>query len=158
MRYCGNIADAEDVLHDGFIKVIRNIDSFRDRGPGSLEGWMKRIMVNTALNFIRDHSRTKKLFEPETSFEHLLIDVEDRNYFEVLAEKVDSKYLMELICELPPGYRTVFNMYVFESYSHKEIAHTLSCSENTSKSQLSKARQWLRNKLNEHLSKQESLQ
>ena len=156
LRYCGNVADAEDVLHDGFIKIIRNIDTFTDRGAGSFEGWMKRIMVNTALNYIRDNSKSRKLFEPEPAFERLVIVEEEDGYFESLAERIDPKVVMDLILELPHGYRTVFNLYVFESYSHKEIASALNCSENTSKSQLSKARHWLRTRVSEFMIKQEA--
>ena len=149
MRYCGNIQDAEDVLHEGFIKIIRNIQSFKDTGKGSFEGWMRRIMVNTALNYIRDHAKERKILDIDPILDK--IDTgseEDDNHFFELAEKIDPKVVMEMIGELPPGYRTVFNMYVFESYSHKEIAQTLHCSENNSKSQLSKARALLRKKLN----------
>ena len=156
MRYCGNIEDAEDVLHDGFIKIIKHLHTFKPRNNGSFHGWMKRIMVNTALNFIRDKSRVRKLFEPEPAFERISVIEEDDSYFSLLSDKVETKIVMDLICELPNGYRTVFNLYVFESYSHKEIANTLNCSENTSKSQLSKARQWLRNKVNQLVLKQEA--
>lgn len=157
MRYCGNRADAEDVLHDGFIKIIRNIGSFRDRGPGSFEGWMKRIIVNTALNFLRDTSRAKTLFDASAQFDRIVIPDEDDNPFEEMAGKIDPETVMEMICELPKGYRTVFNLYVFESFSHKEIAQTLNCNENTSKSQLSKARQWLRYKVNDFIKHQEAV-
>lgn len=148
MRYCGNIQDAEDVLHEGFIKIIRNIGSFTDRGKGSFEAWMKRIMVNTALNFIRDHARERRF----TDIDPLVEKIEDEhdeedNSFAELAGELSPDTIMEMVCQLPEGYRTVFNLYVFESYSHKEIAQTLGFTENTSKSQLSKARATLRNKL-----------
>ena len=149
MRYCGNIQDAEDVLHEGFIKIIRNIHTYKDKGKGSFEGWMRRIMVNTALNYIRDHAKERKFLDIDNVSEKIdfTYDEEDGPIIE-LAKRVDPKVVMDIICELPPGYRAVFNMYVFESYSHKEIAQMLNCSENTSKSQLSKARAMLRKKLN----------
>ncbi|MFZ4562634.1 MAG: RNA polymerase sigma factor [Bacteroidales bacterium] len=148
-RYCGNREDAEDILHDGFIKIIQKIQTFRMRNDGSLEAWMRRIMVNTALNFLRDRMKEKSFVDIDPILEKL-------NHYD--EEKIDEeeKYLsmgqekiMNLICELPAGYRTVFNMYVFEEYGHKEIAELLQFSENTSKSQLSKARVMLRKKLNQ---------
>ena len=152
LRYCGNIQDAEDVLHEGFIKIIRNLQNFKDKGKGSFEGWMRKIMVNTALNYIRDHAKERKFLDIDPISDKIDFGNEDEdNHFVELAEKVDSQVVMEMICELPPGYRTVFNMYVFESYSHKEIAQILNCSENTSKSQLSKARAMLRKTLNQLL-------
>lgn len=148
-RYCGNREDAEDILHDGFIKIIQKIHTFKMRKDGSLEAWMRRIMVNTALNFLRDRMKEKNFVDIDPILEKL-------NHYD--EEKIDEeeKYLnmgqekiMNLICELPAGYRTVFNLYVFEEYGHKEIAELLQFSENTSKSQLSKARAMLRKKLNQ---------
>jgi RNA polymerase sigma-70 factor, ECF subfamily len=150
LRYCGNIQDAEDVLHEGFIKIIRNLQSFKDKGKGSFEGWTRKIMVNTALNFIRDHAKERKFLDIEPLSDKIDFgneNEEDDNFLTGLAEKVSPNMVMEMICDLPPGYRAVFNLYVFESFSHKEIAHTLNCTENTSKSQLSKARAMLRKKL-----------
>jgi RNA polymerase sigma-70 factor, ECF subfamily len=152
LRYCGNIQDAEDVLHEGFIKIIRSIHSFENKGKGSLEGWMHRIMVNTALNFIRDHAKERNIIDIEPMSEKIDAEHDDENNtFRDLAEKIDQEVIMEMICELPQGYRTVFNLYVFESNSHREIAELLKCSENTSKSQLSKARALLRKKLTQLL-------
>jgi RNA polymerase sigma-70 factor, ECF subfamily len=149
LRYMGNLEDAEDVLHDGFIKIIKNIHLFRG-GPGSsLEAWMKRIMVNTALNAIRAHTKDRLVFDKDQYLENMTIPDEEKvEYNEILADFGTEK-IMEMICTLPAGYRTVFNLYVFEDYSHREIAETLKCSENTSKSQLSKARALLRKQLNE---------
>jgi RNA polymerase sigma factor (sigma-70 family) len=149
LRYCGNIQDAEDVLHEGFIKIIRNLNTFRDQGKGSFEGWMRKIMVNTSLNYIRDHAKERKFLDidPISDKIDLSADPDEDSHLIELADRIDPKEVMEMICELPPGYRTVFNMYVFESYTHNEIAKALNCSENTSKSQLSKARAMLRKKL-----------
>ena len=149
MRYCGNIQDAEDVLHEGFIKIIRNVGGFRDGGKGSFEGWMRRIMVNTALNYIRDHAKERKFLDIDPIEDRLVPDddSEGEDFITGMAGHVSPQVVMDLICELPYGYRSVFNMYVFESYSHKEIAQALNFSENTSKSQLSKARSMLRKKL-----------
>jgi RNA polymerase sigma-70 factor (ECF subfamily) len=151
LRYCANVKDAEDVLHDGFIKIMKNLHTFKPRSNGSFEGWMKRIMVNTALNFIRDHHLERKFLDVN-SYNDEVISIEDEqedDWFADLAGKIDPEKVMDMILGLPVGYRTVFNMYVFESYTHKEIAKTLKCSENTSKSQLSKARAMLRKMINE---------
>ena len=154
LRYCGNLADAEDVLHDGFIKIIRNLPKFKHRSNGTLGSWMKRIMVNTALNYIRDHSKEKKFLDIDPISERINIAEQEDTWFDELAGKINPDKVMEMICELPPGYRTVFNLYVFESYSHREIAGLLGCSENTSKSQLSKARGMLRKRLDHFYNKQ----
>ena len=137
IRYCGNVEDAEDVLHDGFIKILKNITKYKDVNGGSFEGWMKRIIINT-------EPLSEKISEPE----------ESETYFDNLAGKIKQEKVMEMVCGLPPGYRAVFNLYVFESYSHREIAGLLGCSENTSKSQLSKARGMLRKQLDQYYFKQ----
>ncbi len=148
-RYSGNRDDAEDILHDGFLKIIRKIHTFKMRADGSLEAWMKRIMVNTALNFLRDRSKEKNFLDFDLVQDK--IDFHD----EVIADpeeiylKIDREQILAMICQLPAGYRTVFNLFVFEQYGHKEIADLLGCSENTSKSQLSKARGLLRKKMDQ---------
>lgn len=144
LRYTGNREDAEDVLHDGFMKIIRNIDSFREKQTGSLEGWMRRIMVNTALNHIREHKKDKLFTERDPSTE-MTGDNDDQDVYG--GWDLSREQLMALICGLPEGYRTVFNLYVMEDYTHKEIGSLLGISENTSKSQLSKARNLLRRRL-----------
>jgi RNA polymerase sigma-70 factor (ECF subfamily) len=154
IRYCGNRKDAEDTLHDGFIKILQNLSKFNERKGCSFEGWMKRIIVNTALNFIRDHAKERKFLDIDPISEKIAAEEDEENQYEELAGKIDIEEVMKMICELPLGYRTVFNLYVFESFSHRGIAHELGCSENTSKSQLSKARAMLRKKLNEAYFKQ----
>lgn len=149
-RYTSSAEDAEDVLHDGFIKIIANLKGFTHRPDGSFEGWMKRIIVNTALNHIRSRSKEKNLFAGD--LDQVPGDVPDDDEplaLEELAGAINKAELLEMICQLPTGYRTVFNMYVFDSYSHRDIAAILNCTENTSKSQLSKARAMLRRKLQE---------
>jgi len=150
IRYCGNVEDAEDVLHDGFIKILKNISKYKDVNGGSFEGWMKRIIINTALNHLRDHAKEKRFLDIEPLSERISGNEEEENYFEKLAGKIKKEKVMEMVCGLPPGYRAVFNLYVFESYSHREIAGMLRCSENTSKSQLSKARGMLRKQLDQY--------
>ena len=140
LRYSRNKSEAEDVLQEGFIKVFMNIKDFRMEG--SFEGWMKRIMVNTALLNSRDnlkhyfHADIEKMQESIT--EDTLFEVDD-NY--------SAKEIMNLVQGLPDGYRMVFNLYVFDNYTHKEIAEMLGISEGTSKSQLARARKFLQNKL-----------
>jgi RNA polymerase sigma-70 factor, ECF subfamily len=154
MRYCGNRADAEDVLHDGFIKIIRNLSSFKPRLNGTPEAWMKRIMVNTSLNYLRDHAKENRFIDIDPIGERIIPEEQEKSWLEDFAEKIDPDKVMAMICELPAGYRAVFNLFVFESYSHREIAAMLGCSESTSKSQLSKARRMLRNRLDHFYNKQ----
>ncbi|MCX6252390.1 MAG: sigma-70 family RNA polymerase sigma factor [Bacteroidetes bacterium] len=139
-RYCGNKEDAEDIMHDGFMNIIRGISRFQSRGEGSLEAWMTRIMVTTSLKYLRDHAKYRKNLVFETVGEQINTTEEDNQPY----PEVSTEELLKLISELPLGYRTVFNFYVMENYSHKEIAGMLHCSENTSKTQLAKARFWLR--------------
>lgn len=147
LRYCGNLADAEDILHDSFLKIISNLGNFRQRKNGSLAAWMKRIMVNTALNFLRDRKKTNHFSDLETIEAVIGEEVPDSYDTDDQYRNLTQDQIMKIICELPLGYRTVFNLYVMEEFSHKEIARMLQCSENTSKSQLSKARAMLRKKI-----------
>ncbi len=148
-RYCGNREDAEDVLHDGFIKIIQNLDKFKIRSDGSFEAWMKRIIVNTALNSLRDRAKEKGFIDIDPIIDKLDLQEEEVFNPDELYQLIGQEKIMELVCTLPTGYRMVFNMYVFEQYSHKDIASSLQCSESTSKSQLSKARAMLRKKLDQ---------
>ncbi len=144
MRYAQNRDEAEDILQEAFIKIFQNIATFR--GEGSFEGWMKRIMINHALNHYRKNRKIP-----------FYQDIDEINEQEILGkeeiqghhEPVSAEILLSLIQLLPQGYRMVFNLYVFEEYSHKEIAKELNISENTSKTQLLKARRMLRRKLSE---------
>ena len=143
MRYCKHREEAEDVLHEGFIKVFTNIKKFR--GEGSFEGWIKRIMINTSLSHYQ--ANLKHYFKSDIDqLRDLPGEDEDRGIYEHAPPR---SQLLGLIQELPPGYRFVFNMYVFENFSHKEIARELGISVNTSKSQLAKARKRLQKKLKE---------
>lgn len=130
LRYASNADEAQDILQDGFIKVFKKLDSFR--GDGSFEGWVRRIFVNTAI----EHFRRKKYMQPVTEKEENTIE---GKYVSVLDDLAEQD-ILELVLQLSPGYRTVFNMYVVEGYSHKEIGEMLGISEGTSKSQLSRAK------------------
>lgn len=131
LRYCDNHEEAEDVLQNGFVNVFQNIESYR--GSGSLEGWIRKIMVNTALTNIRKNKKLKQNIELE-SVEFML---PSSNY---MSESFAAKDLLKIIQTLPTGFRTVFNLYAIEGYSHKEIGDMLGISEGTSKSQYSRAK------------------
>jgi len=141
-RYCRNREEAEDVLQEGFIKIFQKISTFRQ--SGSLEGWIRRIMINQAIN----HIKARKLVFLDTDPYQLGSRVADEKPAEQ-EQLFKPEDLRKAIHELPPGYKVVFNLYVFEGYSHKEIADELNISENTSKSQLSRARSYLRKVLSE---------
>jgi RNA polymerase sigma factor (sigma-70 family) len=142
MRYVPERADAEDILQEAFIRILKSISKFEPRHSGAFEGWMKRIVVNLSLNFIRDKMKTRNLISID---HHTDVGVvEDDLPFSPESFGVSTDEIHALIGNLPAGYRTVFNMYVFEDYSHKEIAALLNCSESTSKTQLLKARNLLK--------------
>ncbi|MBN8687811.1 MAG: sigma-70 family RNA polymerase sigma factor [Chitinophagales bacterium] len=147
LRYAGNAEEAEDILQEGFIKVFKKMDSFRNEG--SFEGWIRRIFVNTAI----EHFRRKKYLLPVTEKEENTIE---GKYTSVLDE-LGAKDILALIQELSPGYRTVFNMYVVEGYTHKEIADQLGISEGTSKSQLSRAKVILQDMVRSHIDSQRGI-
>lgn len=130
LRYAGNTEEAEDILQEGFIKIFNKIGSYR--GDGSFEGWIRRIFVNTAI----EHFRKKSYLQPITEVEENTIEGKYLSVLDNLAEKD----IIQLVQQLSPGYRTVFNMYVVEGYTHKQIAELLGISEGTSKSQLSRAK------------------
>jgi RNA polymerase sigma factor (sigma-70 family) len=137
-RYLRNSQEAEDVLQDGFVKVFQKIVDFKMEG--SLEGWIRRIVVNTALDTIR---KNKKLLD-DVQIEEVQYKV---SFTDHQFDGMDLAQLMRLIDGMPDGYRIVFNMFAIEGYSHKEIADTLGVTENTSKSQYSRARAFLRTQL-----------
>lgn len=139
-RYVKDSMEAEDVLVTSFMKIFQKIDQFKNQG--SFEGWIRRIVVNEALTCLR-RKRTMYL---ETELEQ--VD-HDPNY-QTLSDHLEEEDLLQLVKELPTGYRIVFNMYAIDGYSHKEIAESLGISENTSKSQLSRARTYLQKVLKEH--------
>ena len=137
MRYCKDKSEAEDIMQEGFIKVFSNLKKFR--GEGSFEGWIKRIMVNTAINHYQRN--LKHYFHNQLEdIQEAIGEFNDEDFHP--DDNISRKKLLSLIQELPEGYRFVFNLYVFEDYSHKEIAETLNISVNTSKTQLFKARKW----------------
>lgn len=138
LRFAADRAEADDILQEGFIRVFTHLKDYR--GEGSLEGWVRKTIVNTAINFYK--KRIKR--GPTTGLEY--IDNRPDGHYYVI-EKMAADDLLKLIRELPDGYRTVFNLNIIEGYTHKEIGNMLNISENTSKSQLSRARASLQKKL-----------
>ena len=132
-RYCDSLEEAEDVMQDGFIKIFQKIESFRNQG--SLEGWMKRIMVNTALDAFRKNKNSRFSIDIET------IEYPSANHS--VTDSMEARDLMKVIQSMPTGFRTVFNLFAIEGYPHKEIAQMLGITESTSKSQYSRARAYL---------------
>ncbi len=144
LRYMKNEDEAKDVLQDGFIKVFTKLKEYR--GEGSFEGWIRRIMVNTAINM---HIKNKK-FNLHTDIDKLELSPKTQ---ELPTDGLHTEELLRLIQDLPSGYRTVFNLYEIEGYAHKEIAEMLGVSINTSKTQLMHAKRSLQKRLH-HLQKE----
>ena len=140
IRYIGDRTQAEDVLQDGFITLFCKLKDFK--GDGSFEGWARRIFVTTALMSLRKKDALKMSEELDTARGMKAETVSQ-------TQNLGYKELMKLVMSLPPGFRTVFNMYSIEGFSHKEIGEMLGISETTSRTQLSRARIWLQNKIKE---------
>lgn len=138
LRFARNTLEADDILQEGFIKVFAFLKDYRNEGV--FEGWIRRTIINTAINYYRSRQNdwNETSIEKAESFQASAEDI---------LEKISTKDLLKIIRELPEGYRLVFNLYVIEGYNHQEIAEMLNISENTSKSQLSRARASLQHKL-----------
>ncbi|MBN8822864.1 MULTISPECIES: RNA polymerase sigma factor [unclassified Spirosoma] len=132
-RYCANRDDAEEVMIDGFMRVFEKIEQFRE--DGSFEGWIRRVMVTESLMFLRKN----KQWRQEVSIDDVTVEPD----YAWADTAVNENDLLRMVNQLPDGYRTVFNLYAIEGYSHAEIAEMLGISEGTSKSQLSRARMLL---------------
>ena len=144
-RYIGDSEISEELLNDGFIKVFKNLKRFKQQGKNSFKYWIKRIMINECLMFLRK-KKLKSIVWIENVSEEKINHFDNTSIDDKLIEKGE---IDELIKELPIGYRTVFNLYAIEGYSHKEISEKLKIQESTSRSQLTMAR----NKLQEMLLK-----
>ncbi|HMG14766.1 MAG TPA: sigma-70 family RNA polymerase sigma factor [Saprospiraceae bacterium] len=137
IRYARHHAEAEDILQDGFVKVFQHLEQYKFEG--SFEGWMRRIFVNTSLKSLKKLSFQNEIIGSEnTKEEH-----EDPSILSQMSELE----ILEIIKELPDGYRTVFNLNIIEGFSHKEIGEMLNITESTSRSQLLKARRELQRKI-----------
>lgn len=139
LRYVNDRETARDLLQDGFVKVFTSMDSYL--GAGSFEGWMRKIFVNCALEYLRksdvlrestDLDNTAELIQPDSS----------------VISSMSAAELMQLVQELPTGFRTVFNLFAIEGYSHKEISEMLNITESTSRSQFTRAKQMLQKRIN----------
>ena len=139
LRYAKNSEEAQDVLQMGFIKVFEKLEMYKHQG--SLEGWIRKVIVNTALDNIRKNKKLMNNIEIEK------VDYQLHNYDESVLEALSAEDLLRVIQEMPTGFRTVFNMYAIEGFSHKEIAEKLNISVSTSKSQFSRARAYMKKKL-----------
>ena len=135
LRYSKNQMDAEDILQDGFVKLFNNLNRFR--GEGSFEGWVRRIFVNTAIEHIRKKNINTTVGE---GLENSVVDT-----YKTALDNLYEKDVIKTTRTLSDGYKTVFNLYAVEGYSHKEIAGKLGITESTSKSQFSRAKALLRN-------------
>jgi len=127
-------------MQDGFVKVFKNIRSFHNLGENSLYAWMKRIMVNTAINYLRDQKKHRFMMDVDVIDNVAEPDYRD-DFFDELKTLVSQDEILGIVQKLSQGYRTVFNLFVIEGFSHQEIADMLGISLNTSKTQLFKARQ-----------------
>lgn len=135
-RYTKSLTDAEDVLQEGFVKVFQNLHQFKFEGE--LGGWIRRIMVNTALNYLKKESK----YQYDEIENQVTLEVSSEHWADY---SLSAKEIAQLIRKLPIGYRTVFNLHAIEGYSHVEIAQMLSINEGTSRSQYSRARNLLMN-------------
>lgn len=146
-RYVGDDDDAKDVLQDTFIKALTMIDNFAWAGEGSLQAWLTRITVNTSLNFLRSRKRLTPLNvdtlddPPDLAEEPTATEV----------NSLDASTILAMVAELPDGYRTVFNLYCLDGYSHKEIAEQLGINEKSSSSQLVRAKTLLAHKIKKYI-------
>ncbi len=147
LRYTGDREAAEDVLHDGFLRIFESIVQFTYQGEGSLKAWLSKVMVNEALGYLRKRNAQ---IQQEVLLDEIpdLPDADNEN-----VEEIPRSALMKMIGELPEGYRTVLNLYVFEDKSHKEIASILGITEHTSSSQYYRAKTLLIKKIKEYKKK-----
>ncbi len=143
LRYSHTKEEAEDILSEGFINIFTNLRSYKNEG--SFEGWLCKIMVNTAISYIRTHS--KHYFADDiTEFNNM----KDAN-IDYQIDRIDEKQLIKIIQKMPESYKIIFNLAIVEGHTHKEIAEILDINIGTSKSQLNKSKKWLKEKLETEL-------
>ena len=145
LRYIPQSEEVRDVIQDSFVKILTSIERFEYRGEGSLKSWVSRIVANSAVNYLRQYERFL--------FVSNIPDEADEDSPDI--EMVPPEVLLEMIGRLPANYRTVLNLFVYEQYSHKEIAQQLGIKENTSFSHFHRAKKMLARMIKEYLSKQE---
>lgn len=137
MRYTANKQEAQDLLHEGYLKVFTKLPTFNNKG--SLEGWIRRIIVNNAIDFVRRKKDVFFINEEEANLSNFKDDFDD-DFEEQELAKTKAEKVLELVQKLSPAYKTVFSMYVIDGYKHKEIAEELNISIGSSKSNLAKAK------------------
>lgn len=140
LRYIANKEDAKEAMMDGFLSFFRNMDKFSYLGEGSVKAWLKKIVINQCLMQLR---KRKTLIAPDLDTDKIEMQEDGASALDMIA----AKEILELLQSLPDGYRTVFNLYVFDGLNHKEIATLLQISEQTSKSQLHRARMMMQTKI-----------
>ena len=143
LRYSKNLEEAEEILQDGFIRVFKFISQFKNEG--SFEGWIRKIMVNCALQKLRSQVNLRMVVPLNTA-------LHDDQYDDNIVEKITGKEMLQMVQALSPAYRMVFNLYHFEGYKHREIAELLGIEEGTSKSNLAQAKKNLQNAVKKNLS------
>ncbi|MDR2765533.1 MAG: sigma-70 family RNA polymerase sigma factor [Tannerella sp.] len=141
LRYAGNRETARDLLQDGFIRVFTSLNTYT--GAGTLDGWIRTVFVNGALEYLRKRDILRNSADIESMYEVLEDD-------DSAVSKISAGELMEMIQSLPDGFKAVFNLYAIEGYSHKEIAEKLHITESTSRSQYVRARKWLQERINRY--------
>lgn len=146
-RYANDLDEAKDILQEGFIKMFSSLDGYENKG--SLEGWVRRIIVHTAIDYVR---KKREVFVDITDYsvqnEASVVDTEEElNEY----SRIKADILLNLIQKLSPAYKTVFNLYVIEEYSHKQIGEMLNVSEGTSKSNYAKAKQNLKKLFDDYI-------
>lgn len=153
LRYTKDSDQALDVLQEGFIKVFQNMDRYT--GVGSFEGWVRRIMVNLSIDRFRKQKNNLLMLNGTTSAEDWADDVEDEENEEEADYDFKPSQIIEAMQQLSPAYRTVFNLYVFENYTHQDIADALGISVGTSKSNYAKAKRNMKKILLKHYGKRD---
>lgn len=140
-RYVGDKESAKDVMHDGFITLFSKIGGYK--GEGSFEGWARKIFITASLMHLRKKDALKHASDVEDYGNEMAYDP-------TVIDRMDSMTLLKVVSQMPDGFRTVFNMYAIEGYSHQEIAKELGITEGGSRSQLSRAKIWLKDKLKDY--------
>lgn len=139
-RYAKDESVAKDMFQEGFVRVFKDLKQY-DSNKGQFRSWIRKVMVNSALQHIRANKKWNNYLELNG------VGKDDLSYYDRVLDQLSLDEIHQLIKKMPEGYRVVFNMYVIEGYTHAEIAETLGCSDGTSKSQLFKAKQWMRQEL-----------
>jgi RNA polymerase sigma factor (sigma-70 family) len=147
LRYCRTTFEADDIIQESFIKIFQNIKNFNEQG--SFEGWIKRIVQNTAINNYRDNLK----FNLNKDITENNVSIEDTSFDDIF-DAFEAKEIITLLNQLPEGYRIVINLYIIDGYSHKEIAELLKISVGTSKSQLFKAKEFLKKNIEANYKKE----